>query len=892
MARDTIVIQYTSREGIQNARGGGGGQYRSESDFMTAGQKSMPGALNHLAKGMDHLGGALYKQELQKRETIMQLELLNDVQAHQAASQKFIDDYQQEYQGKNAMNAEQDYSTWNTKQADALKKKWDGNDRALLYLQQHAGSVAVSGGNAMRDYSNQQLGAWKDQTFQAEQAHLDQSIATDPMNVGSYTAQKISSLNRMHPEKPPEWIAAKANEIAINDIKLAYDNALATGDIEAAHEIFKRAAVASSKGMGRPVNIPAAAQLYMDTVNEASETFGVPANMILAVMKTESGFDAGAVSKTGVRGLMQVTQSTYNGLGFTGDRSDPNNSIMAGTKLLGQLYQQYGNWPDALAAYNGGDGAVQGLKTGRWSSNINPDKQREVKAYAPTVLKNLAAIGDGGDGTEAGGLMPLGDLAAMQKAMNAAMDARIIANKEAVIQKYQELDLAGTLTEGLLLEDSDFKTLPYDEQLFWRKVARGEAGNMGRIQTNTKKALESEFYAAAETGAIPKTRSGLLRWLATPQKVGQEEYDPWDFLDRSDFNKFMTYVEKEAGRLNTEVDNYLNYHTGLIKQPADRFIFKQKAIKFATERHLSADSPELAGLLADMLQNNNFLKGEYSASAKYSASDTVRNQVEYEQDRTIIRQSGLPETSINFDRAGRARTEGKPIREVFAPEAKQWPGKGLVTLDSVDRRLWAEKEVFEEMGNSFNADPNFIFAVAQAVSGGDKFANGQLSPGRVGLMQLDLKTAEELGLNKETMFDVRENVRVATEILKTLADKNNGDFFHALAIYASDLPPDKLSGFISDVRHIYNDNYGQWFDFHDYKGYGAGHKGYGQLKLDIGPIVAPNQNKNKVDESESKSWGQAAGEAFTPTIKAGLRTNPMTAPIAHQWFKARGKNDE
>ena len=128
------------------------------------------------------------------------------------------------------------------------------------------------------------------------------------------------------------------------------------------------------------------AKPYMGAIQNASETYNVPQDILLAVAQIESGFKPDAISPTGVKGIMQVTQNTYERLGFKGDRADPTNSINAGAKLLGQLYQQYGNWDDALAHYNGGADAVRGLHTGNWgvwSDNLN--KQKEISNYASKV---------------------------------------------------------------------------------------------------------------------------------------------------------------------------------------------------------------------------------------------------------------------------------------------------------------------------------------------------------------------------------------------------------------------------------------------------------------------------------------------------------------------------
>jgi hypothetical protein len=87
----------------------------------------------------------------------------------------------------------------------------------------------------------------------------------------------------------------------------------------------------------------------------------VPTWVIKAVIATESCFDPGAYnpevgSVTGAsRGLMQVTELTAKGLGFTGHVDNlrtPATNIYYGTKLLSQLFK--GNWLDAVSAYNGG----------------------------------------------------------------------------------------------------------------------------------------------------------------------------------------------------------------------------------------------------------------------------------------------------------------------------------------------------------------------------------------------------------------------------------------------------------------------------------------------------------------------------------------------------------
>lgn len=149
----------------------------------------------------------------------------------------------------------------------------------------------------------------------------------------------------------------------------------------------KSTAIPVQQGNGLAIKAPVkAAAPYMDMFKAASAKYGVPLDVLLAVAQTESDFNPHSVSSTGVRGIMQVTGDTYRGLGFTGDRADPNNSIQAGAKLLSQLYGKYGDWDNVFYAYNGGHNAVTGIRDGNWGVWANnPGKIKEITNYAPKV---------------------------------------------------------------------------------------------------------------------------------------------------------------------------------------------------------------------------------------------------------------------------------------------------------------------------------------------------------------------------------------------------------------------------------------------------------------------------------------------------------------------------
>jgi hypothetical protein len=68
---------------------------------------------------------------------------------------------------------------------------------------------------------------------------------------------------------------------------------------------------------------------------------------------------------SGPQGPMQVSEAAATDIGG-GDRFDVEQNRMMGRAYLAQLYGRYGNWPDAIAAYNWGMGRMDAwLKAGR-----------------------------------------------------------------------------------------------------------------------------------------------------------------------------------------------------------------------------------------------------------------------------------------------------------------------------------------------------------------------------------------------------------------------------------------------------------------------------------------------------------------------------------------------
>ena len=84
---------------------------------------------------------------------------------------------------------------------------------------------------------------------------------------------------------------------------------------------------------------------YESYVEKYSRENGLDKYLVYAVIKTESGFDPGAVSNVGARGLMQIMEDTFDWVKFRlGDEDaryldmyDPETNIRYGCWLVGYL---------------------------------------------------------------------------------------------------------------------------------------------------------------------------------------------------------------------------------------------------------------------------------------------------------------------------------------------------------------------------------------------------------------------------------------------------------------------------------------------------------------------------------------------------------------------------
>ncbi|MDX1279200.1 LysM peptidoglycan-binding domain-containing protein [Oceanihabitans sediminis] len=136
---------------------------------------------------------------------------------------------------------------------------------------------------------------------------------------------------------------------------------------------------------------------YFPMFERELDNYNIPLEMkYLAIV--ESALKPRARSRVGATGLWQFMFATGKQYGldvssYVDERSDPIKSTEAASKYLSRLYEIFGDWDLALAAYNSGPGNVSKAirRSGGYQNywNIRHNLPRETAGYVPAFLATM-----------------------------------------------------------------------------------------------------------------------------------------------------------------------------------------------------------------------------------------------------------------------------------------------------------------------------------------------------------------------------------------------------------------------------------------------------------------------------------------------------------------------
>ena len=286
----------------------------------------------------------------------------------------------------------------------------------------------------------------------------------------------------------------------------------------------------SSRGRGTLERGLTRSGRYRAMIERILKEEGVPQDLIY-LAQAESGFHPYAVSRAGARGIWQFMGSRARAYDlhrnfWMDDRQDPEKSTRAAAHHLRDLYNQFGDWYLAMAAYNSGPGTVQSAvkRTGYadfwelYRRNVLP---KETRNYVPIILAvTIMAKNPSQYGLES--IIPDPKMEYDTVTINYPVDLRLVAEcVDATPAELQDLNpslLRMTTPKGrfdlhLPVGASEkyqaaVMAIPPDMRLWWRyhQVAPGETlMSIARSNHTTVKAIATanqlDTIADVDTGA-------------------------------------------------------------------------------------------------------------------------------------------------------------------------------------------------------------------------------------------------------------------------------------------------------------------------------------------------------------------------------------------------------
>lgn len=140
---------------------------------------------------------------------------------------------------------------------------------------------------------------------------------------------------------------------------------------------------------------------YSDLVEKYAEEYDLDKSLIYAVIKCESNFNPDAVSSIGAKGLMQLTDETYEWVcsrygennSNSDDLFDAEKNIEAGCRLLKLLSKDFDSLETRICAYHAGRNiTIKWLSTPDYSADgktLDNIPYSDTSSYVDKVVKTI-----------------------------------------------------------------------------------------------------------------------------------------------------------------------------------------------------------------------------------------------------------------------------------------------------------------------------------------------------------------------------------------------------------------------------------------------------------------------------------------------------------------------
>ncbi|MDO5969508.1 LysM peptidoglycan-binding domain-containing protein [Flavivirga aquimarina] len=242
-------------------------------------------------------------------------------------------------------------------------------------------SIEVVDSTSIKNLQDNELAAKLDEKW-FEELYSNSLFDTIYKSVSELTFEAVD-----YPELPTDTLKARLKELdARTPFNVAYNPAL--------ESVIKSYLKHRRKSIQKLITLSA---FYFPMFERELDNHDIPLEIkYLAIV--ESALKPRAKSRVGATGLWQFMFSTGKMYGldvssYVDERSDPIKSTEAASKYLSKLYEIFGDWDLALAAYNSGPGNVTKAirRSGGYQNywNIRHNLPRETAGYLPAFLANM-----------------------------------------------------------------------------------------------------------------------------------------------------------------------------------------------------------------------------------------------------------------------------------------------------------------------------------------------------------------------------------------------------------------------------------------------------------------------------------------------------------------------
>jgi len=207
-----------------------------------------------------------------------------------------------------------------------------------------------------------------------EVAHLQEAATATAARIDRTLSDRREVLSRLEDDEAARSVLVADLEAAVARLELA------------ASQVFVPIQVDLDPYGAPPTwaaGLPGEGPRWAAAIDATARRYGIDGRLLAALVWSESGFSAGAVSHAGALGLAQLMPGTAAGLGV--DPRDPLQNLDGGARYLRTQLEAFGRVDLALAAYNAGPGRV------RQAGGV--PAITETQLYVPRVLERYHRLG-------------------------------------------------------------------------------------------------------------------------------------------------------------------------------------------------------------------------------------------------------------------------------------------------------------------------------------------------------------------------------------------------------------------------------------------------------------------------------------------------------------------